>query len=72
MFEVNFEKTRHFAGEDAAPFQVRLKEQDDGLWKWEIVETKADAEIEEVVRSPQRGLDNRTNHGRELAEQITS
>ena len=47
-FEVNFEKTRHFAGDDAASFQVRLKEQDDGLWLWEINDPKADAEVEEV------------------------
>jgi hypothetical protein len=56
MFEVHFEKTRHFAGDDATPFQVRLKEQDDGLWKWEIEEPKTDAEIEKVVAAIKEGM----------------
>ena len=55
-FEVIFEKTRHFVGEDAASFQVRLQEQDDGLWLWEIVETKADVEVEEVAEALKEGL----------------
>ena len=56
MFEVHFEKTRHFAGDDAAPFQVRLREQADGLWHWEIEEPKVDVEVEEVAKSLKEGL----------------
>lgn len=48
-FEVNFEKTRHFAGEDAAPFRVQLKEQPDGLWIWEISESAVDSEVVAVA-----------------------
>ena len=44
-FEINFEKTRHFAGEEAAPFHVSLQEQEDGLWLWEISENSIDAEV---------------------------
>jgi hypothetical protein len=55
-FEVIFEKTRHFAGEDAAGFQVQLHEQNDGLWKWEISETEADVEVSEVAEAVKEGL----------------
>jgi len=55
-FEVNFEKTRHFAGDDAASFQVRLVEQDDGLWLWEIDQAKPSSEIIEVAKAINEGL----------------
>lgn len=55
-FEVNFEKTRHFAGDDAASFQVRLVEQDDGLWLWEIDQAKPSLEIIEVAKAINEGL----------------
>jgi 5S rRNA maturation endonuclease (ribonuclease M5) len=55
-FEVNFEKTRHFAGDDAAPFHVRLVEQDDGLWIWEIDEPIPDEEIVKVAQAAKEGL----------------
>ncbi len=55
-FEVVFEKTRHFAGDDAAPFQVRLTEEDDGLWLWEIAEPKTDSEVEKVAQALKEGL----------------
>ena len=55
-FEVNFEKTRHFAGDDAASFQVRLVEQDDGLWLWEIDQVKPSSEIIEVAKAINEGL----------------
>lgn len=55
-FEVNFEKTRHFAGDDAASFQVRLVEQDDGLWLWEIDQAKPSSEIIEVAKAVNEGL----------------
>lgn len=55
-FEVNFEKTRHFTGDDAASFQVRLVEQDDGLWLWEIDQAKPSLEIIEVAKAINEGL----------------
>ena len=54
-FEVNFEKTRHFAGEDAAPFRVHLSEQEDGLWSWDIEEIPADSELVAVAEARKRG-----------------
>lgn len=55
-FEVHFEKTRHFAGGDAASFQVQLKEQPDGLWLWEISDATVDAEIAAVAEAFTEGL----------------
>jgi hypothetical protein len=55
-FEVHFEKTRHFAGEDAALFQVHLKAQDDGLWSWEIDGTAPNAELIAVAEALKEGL----------------
>ncbi len=55
-FEVIFEKTRNFAGEGAADFQVRLRVQDDGLWKWEIEEPEVDPEVVAVAQSCKEGL----------------
>lgn len=34
-FEVQFDKARHFSGDDARSFQVQLVE-DNGKWKWEM------------------------------------
>ena len=50
-FEIHYEKTRHFAGSDAAPFRVQLKEQLDGLWIWEISESDDDIEVNEVAEA---------------------
>ena len=56
-FEVHFEKTRHFAGGDAEPFCVKLKEDEsDGLWRWEIEESKENKEILEVANATNEGL----------------
>ncbi len=55
-FEVIFEKTRHFTGNDAAPFQVRLKEEEDGLWQWEVGGITIDSEVEEVAEAVKEGL----------------
>ena len=55
-FEVIFEKTRHFTGDDAASFQVQLREQDDGLWQWKIEEPEIDSEIEQVAKAVKEGL----------------
>ncbi len=55
-FEIHYEKTRHFAGSDAAPFKVQLKEQSDGLWEWEIGESDDDIELNEVAEAINEGL----------------
>lgn len=55
-FEVNFEKIRHFAGEEAESFQVNLREQDDGLWIWEICELDIDPKIVEIAEAHKQGL----------------
>ncbi|MDN3508972.1 MAG: AAA family ATPase [Candidatus Neptunochlamydia sp.] len=56
-FEVNFEKTRHFAGEDAASFRVELKEQEDGLWLWEIDDKRiVDSKVLAVAEAIKEGL----------------
>lgn len=55
-FEVNFEKTRHFSGEDAAPFKVQLKTQPDGLWVWEISEPTVDSEVVAVAEAINKEL----------------
>lgn len=55
-FEVFFEKTRHFAGEDATSFQVQLKEQEDGLWLWEVSGSKPDERVIEIADAVKEGL----------------
>lgn len=55
-FEVSFEKTRNFSGEDAAPFQVALRVKDDGKWEWEINDPTTDSDLTKVVASHQEGL----------------
>lgn len=55
-FEVFFEKTRHFAGEDATSFQVQLKEQEDGLWLWEVSGSKPDERVVEIAEAMKEGL----------------
>ena len=55
VLDVN-EKTRDFFGDDAAPFQVHVKELDDGTWLWEIDDPKTDAEVAAVAKALQDGL----------------
>jgi hypothetical protein len=55
-FEVVFEKTRHFAGEEAASFQVELQETEDGLWEWNIGQPQTNPEIVAVAELHQKGL----------------
>lgn len=55
-FEIHYEKTRHFAGSDASPFRVQLKEQLDGIWIWEISESDDDIEVNEVSELINAGL----------------
>ena len=49
-FEIHFEKTRHFAGNDAIAFQVQLKEHDDGTWNWEMHNAGTDPEVMEIAQ----------------------
>jgi len=49
QFVVEFDKTRHFAGDDAQSFQVQLREADDGLWHWDIIEASIDNETTTVA-----------------------
>lgn len=44
-FEVIFEKTRHFAGPAALPFQVKLRVEEDGLWYWDISDIETDPTV---------------------------
>lgn len=55
-FEVHFEKIRHFAGVEAASFQVVLKEDVNGLWTWEVSNICADPKIKEVADLVNGGL----------------
>lgn len=55
-FEVVFEKTRHFTGEDAVSFQVLLKEQKDGLWLWEMSSGHRNERVIEVAEAINEGL----------------
>lgn len=54
-FEIHFEKTRHFAGEDAITFQVQLKEHDDGTWEWEMLNARTDPELIEIAQLMSQG-----------------
>lgn len=54
-FEVVFEKTRHFTGDNAAPFQVELRETEDGLWNWHIEEVPIDPEVVRVAELSKQG-----------------
>jgi hypothetical protein len=49
-FEVHYEKTRHFSGEEAAPFHVQLREDPEtGFWDWEITQAPIDPEVMTVA-----------------------
>ncbi len=54
-FEVAFEKTRHFAGAYAMPFEVELRESDDGIWLWHIDEVQIDPEVQMVAELAKKG-----------------
>ena len=47
-FEVKFDKTRHFSGEDARSFQAQLREENDSL-HWEISNNSEEELIEQIV-----------------------
>ncbi len=48
-FEVHFEKTRHFAGDQAASFHAQLKEDANGFWNWQLSSTKHNPLVTEVA-----------------------
>lgn len=54
-FEVIFEKTRHFAGEQAMPFQVELCQDENSLWKWDIDQVQIDPEVIIVADLTKKG-----------------
>ncbi len=54
-FEVHFEKTRNFYGEDAIPFQVQLEEDADGILRWNISNVTVNEEIFSVVQMKNKG-----------------
>ena len=54
-FEVVFEKTRHFAGKEAMPFQVELRESSDSLWHWHIDQVQIDPEVLNVAELSKKG-----------------
>lgn len=47
LFEIKFDKARHFSGEEARPFQVQLIEEN-GVWRWEI-SNDAEGELLEQI-----------------------
>ena len=54
-FEVHFEKTRHFAGEDAEPFQAQLFFNDDGQSQWKISDIDSNPEVMQVAKMRKEG-----------------
>lgn len=54
-FEIHFEKARHFFGNEAAPFYVRLLE-NEGFSRWEISLSAKDKEILEIAELMNQGL----------------
>lgn len=54
-FEVHFEKTRHFAGSDAEPFQAQLFIDDNGQALWEISDIDADPEVIQIAEMRKEG-----------------
>ncbi len=53
-FDVKFDKARHFSGEDACSFQVRLLEID-GQWRWEISKNPEEELLELIVKMKTEG-----------------
>lgn len=54
-FDIHFEKARHFFGNDAAPFFVKLTEKEDRS-EWQISLSAKDKEILEIAELMNRGL----------------
>ncbi len=55
-FEVIYEKTRHFSGEEARPFRVQLRENEtDKLWHWDITDVQGDPAVIRVAELTKKG-----------------
>jgi len=55
-FEVHYEKTRHFSGEEAISFSVQLRNNEKAkLWTWEITGKVIDPEVEIVATLTKQG-----------------
>lgn len=55
-FEVHFDKARHFSGQDAEPFCIKLVTDEFKKTAWQFVQTKEDLLIEEVTELRSKGL----------------
>ena len=56
-FEIHFEKTRHFYGEEAAAFKVKLTENEtNNFMNWEVSDVDIDEEITEIADLMNEGL----------------
>ena len=55
-FDVIFDKSRHFTGEDAKSFQVQLVEEGEGKYKWILSDTPKDEEIKQIAEMKKQGL----------------
>ncbi len=49
-FEVHFDKARHFSGQDAEPFCIKLVTNEDGKAEWQFIQTKEDLLVQEVAQ----------------------
>ena len=55
LFEVHFEKTRHFSGDDAASFKTQLVLNAYGQTEWAISEIDADPEVAQIADMRKEG-----------------
>jgi len=62
-FEIHYEKARGFYGEDAAPFEVCLKEEN-GKFTWQVRDIE-DCQLDKVIELKKEGLTQR-----EIAEEL--
>jgi 5S rRNA maturation endonuclease (ribonuclease M5) len=54
-FDVHFEKARHFHGSDASSFSVKLCQDADGTWRWEMSQVAIDEDVIEIARLMNEG-----------------
>lgn len=54
-FEVIYEKTRHFAGTGALPFQVKLRIEEGDHWHWDILDIETDPVVATVAELHKQG-----------------
>lgn len=48
LFDVKFDKARHFSGADASPFQAQLLEEN-GIWQWQISNDPEEELLEQIA-----------------------